>query len=78
MNIKAFVDGVELPVKIMQSTDEYAPIKAIGTDGTIYDLSLSFVKLDNKSERTKERIKVSIYGEASDFGNIDNPLSFLL
>ena len=44
----------------------------------IYGLSLSFVKLDNKPERTKERIKVSIHGEAYDFVNIDNPLSFLL
>ena len=44
----------------------------------IYILSLQFIKLNNKSERTKERIKVSIYGEAQDFDNIDNPLSFLL
>ena len=26
----------------------------------------------------KESIKVSLYGEALDFENIDNPLSFLL
>lgn len=38
MNIKAFVEGTELPVKIMQSPDEYAPISAIGTDGTIYEI----------------------------------------
>ncbi len=51
MNIKAFVEGTELPVKIMESTDEYAPIKAIGTDGTIYDikaLTEDNVKLDVK------------------------------
>ena len=42
----------------------------------IHVLSLQFNKFDNKSERTKERIKVSIHGEAIDFDNIDNPLSF--
>jgi len=42
----------------------------------IHVLSLSFIKFDYKSERTKERIKVSIHGEALDFDNIDNPLSF--
>ena len=44
----------------------------------IHGLSLSFNKLDVKSERIKERIKVSIHGEALNFDNIDNPLSFLL
>lgn len=53
MDIKAFVEGVELPVKIMQRTDsdKYSPIKAIGTDGTIYDIkafSEDQVKLDVK------------------------------
>ncbi|GGZ69975.1 DUF7486 family protein [Algibacter mikhailovii] len=38
LNIKVLVEGGELPVKIMQSTYEYAPIKAIGTDGTLYDI----------------------------------------
>lgn len=38
MNIKAFVEGAELPVKVMQSSDKYAPISAIGTDGTIYEI----------------------------------------
>lgn len=61
MNIKAFVDGVELPVKIMQSTDEYAPIKAIGTDGTIYDIKAL----------TKDNVKLDVKG-VSRSGNIIN------
>ena len=51
MNIKAFVEGSELPVKIMQSSDEYAPISAIGKNGTIYEikaLTEDNVKLDIK------------------------------
>ena len=38
MNIKAFVNGSELPVKVLVSKDEYAPVKAIARDGTIYDI----------------------------------------
>ncbi|WP_242205379.1 DUF7486 family protein [Aestuariivivens insulae] len=40
MDIKAFVDGAVLPVKIIQreASDTYSPIKAIGADGTIYDI----------------------------------------
>ena len=39
MNIKEFLeDGFELPVKIMESSDEYAPINAIAKDGTIYEI----------------------------------------
>jgi hypothetical protein len=51
MNIKAFVEGAELPVKIMQSSDEYAPISAIGKNGIIYEikaLTEDNVKLDIK------------------------------
>ena len=44
----------------------------------IHDLSLQFLKFKDKSERTKERIKVNIHAEALDFVNIVNPLSFLL
>ena len=46
MNIKAFVDKYELPVKIMQSDDEYAPVSAIGTNGTIYEVKA--ITDDNK------------------------------
>jgi len=51
MNIKAIVEGVELPVKIMESSDEYAPINAIGRNGTIYEIKAitdDDVKLDVK------------------------------
>jgi hypothetical protein len=71
MNIKAFVDGVELPVKIMQSTDEYAPIKAIGTDGTIYDVKAvteDNVKLDVKGiSRSGNIIHVKAINENGEF-----------
>ena len=61
MNIKAFVDGTELPVKIMHSTDQYAPIKAIGTDGTIYDIKAI----------TEDNVKLDVKG-VSRSGNIIN------
>ncbi len=51
MNIKAFVEVYELPVKIMESKDEYAPISAIGKNGTIYEIKAitdDGVKLDVK------------------------------
>jgi hypothetical protein len=71
MNIKAFVDGAELPVKIMQSTDEYAPIKAIGTDGTIYDIKAltdGNVKLDVKGiSRSGNIIHVKAINENGEF-----------
>ena len=45
----------------------------------LYILSLIFNKSVNfkyKSERTKERSKVTLYSEALDFDNIDNPPLF--
>ncbi len=38
IDIKAFVGGKRLPVKILVSDDKYKPIKAVGEDGTIYDI----------------------------------------
>jgi hypothetical protein len=38
MNVKVFIDGYELPVKILQSEDKYAPISAIGAKGDIYEI----------------------------------------
>ena len=38
LDIKALMDGGKLPVKVLVSTDEYAPVKAIGPDGAIYDI----------------------------------------
>ena len=71
MNIKAFVEGAELPVKIMQSTDGYAPIKAIGRNGTIYDikaLTEDNVKLDVKGiSRSGNIIHVKAINENGEF-----------
>jgi len=38
LDIKALINGKELPVKILVSNDQYAPVKAIGEGGTIYDI----------------------------------------
>ena len=38
MDIKAFVDGKKLPVKVLVGNDRFSPVKAIGADGTIYDI----------------------------------------
>ena len=38
MDIKAFIGGKILPVKMLVSDDEHIPVKAIGEDGTIYDI----------------------------------------
>ncbi|WP_242119039.1 DUF7486 family protein [Aestuariivivens sediminicola] len=72
LNIKAFVDGAELPVKIMQKSaeDKYAPIKAIGKDGTIYDvkaLTEDQTKLDIKGiSRSGNIIHVKAVNENGD------------
>ncbi len=72
MNIKAFVDqGYELPVKIMESSDEYAPISAIGKNGTIYEIKAitdNNVKLDIKGiSRSGNIINVKAINENGDF-----------
>ena len=59
MNIKAFVEGVELPVKIMQSPDDYAPVSAIGIDGNIYEIKAI----------TKDNVTLDVKG-VSRSGNI--------
>ncbi len=51
MDVKAFIGGREVPVKILVSDDRYAPVKAIGSDGAIYDikaLTAEGVQLDVK------------------------------
>jgi hypothetical protein len=71
MNIKAIVEGVELPVKIMESSDEYAPIKAIGRNGTIYQIKAitdDDVKLDVKGiSRSGNIINVKAINENGEF-----------
>ena len=71
MNIKAFVEGTELPVKILQSEDKYAPINAIGTDGTIYEikaLTADNIALDVKGvSRSGNIIHVKAINENGEF-----------
>ena len=73
MNIRAFAEGAELPIKIIQSSteDEYAPIKAIGRDGTIYDvkaLTEDGIKLDVKGiSRSGNIIHVKAINENGEF-----------
>ncbi len=71
MNIKAFVDGSELPVKVLDGLDEYAPVKAIGTKGTIYDIKAiteGDVKLDIKGiSRSGSIIHVKAINENGEF-----------
>ncbi len=38
MNLKAFVDGSELPVKVLVSNETYSPIKALARDGATYNI----------------------------------------
>ena len=74
MNIKAFVENYELAVKIMDSPDDYAPIKAIGKDGTIYDikaLTEDNVQLDVKGvSRSGRIINVKAINEKGDFYDV--------
>ncbi len=61
MNIKAFAEDAELPVKILDSEDEFATIKAIGSKGEIYDIKAI----------TEDSIKLDIKGVSRE-GNIIN------
>lgn len=38
LDIKAFVNGKQLPVKVLVNADKYMPVKAIDADGTIMDI----------------------------------------
>ncbi len=38
MDIKAFVGGKRLPVKVLVSDDQFAPVKAISPDGHLHDV----------------------------------------
>jgi len=38
MNVKAFVNGSELPIKVLVSDDKYAPVKALARDGSFYKI----------------------------------------
>ena len=71
MNIKAFVEGTELPVKLMDSPDEHAPINAIGRNGAIYEIKAiahDDVKLDVKGiDRSGNIINVKAINENGEF-----------
>ncbi len=71
MNIKAFVEPYELPVKIMDSSDEYAPVNAIGKTGTLYEIKAvteDNVKLDIKGiSRSGNIINVKAINENGEF-----------
>ncbi|MCB0782504.1 MAG: hypothetical protein KDC03_23695, partial [Flavobacteriales bacterium] len=38
MDVKAFVNGQRLDVKVLESNDELLPVKAIGADGQVHDI----------------------------------------
>lgn len=61
LNIKAFADGYELPVKVLESTDEYARINAIGKNGVLYEIKAL----------TEDNVKLDVRG-VSRSGNIIN------
>jgi len=75
MNIKAFVDGYELPVKIMQSEDEYAPVSAISTTGNIYQIKAiteDNVQFDIKGvSRSGRIINIKAINKNGDFLDIE-------
>jgi len=74
MNIKAFAEKHELAVKIMESSDEYAPIKAIGSNGRIYDIKAiteDNIKLDVKGiSRSGTIINVKAINENGEFYDV--------
>ncbi len=74
LNIRAFVDGYELPVKIMESSDEYAPVSAIAEGGTIYEIKAitdDNVKLDIKGiSRSGNIIHVKAVDENGEFYSV--------
>ena len=56
MDVKAYVNGSILSVKMLVSPDERIPVKAIGEDGTIYDIkaiTATGEKLDVKGLRSE-------------------------
>ena len=71
MDIKALMGGEKMPVKILVSTDEYAPVKAIGADGTIFDIKA----LTTEGERLDVK-GVSRDGNIIDIKAINNEGTF--
>jgi hypothetical protein len=71
LDIKALVNGSKLPVKILVSDDKYAPVKAIGEGGTIFDvkaLTAEGQKLDVKGiKRSGNIIHIKAVGPGETF-----------
>ena len=75
LDVKAFVNGKILPVKVLVSEDKYLPVKAIDTDGTIIDikaLSVDGTNLDVKAVRQSGSIlHLNVIDEKGEFYNIE-------
>ena len=75
LDVKAFVNGKILPVKVLVSEDEYLPVKAIAADGTIIDIkaiSESGKNLDLKAVRQSGSIlHLNAIDENGEFFNIE-------
>lgn len=74
MDIKAFINGYNAPVKILVSEDTFAPVKALGEDGTDYDikaLTPDGERLDVKGVRKSGNIThIKAIGKAGAFYGI--------
>jgi len=75
LDVKAFVDGKILPVKVLVSEDDYLPVKAIDTDGTLIDikaLSGTGKNLDIKGVRQSGSIiDINVINENNELYNIE-------
>jgi len=72
MNVKAFVDGYVLPVKIMQSKGKYAHVNAINSKGAIYKIKA--ISEDNEQFDVKGIVRL---GRIIDIKVIDKNGDFL-
>lgn len=74
LDIKAFVNGSVLPVKVLVSDDWLGPVKAIGEDGTIFDvkaLANDDLKLDVKAvSRAGHVLDIKAVGDQHQFYGI--------
>ena len=71
LDIKAFVDGKVLPVKVLASGSWLGPVKAIGEDGAIFDikaLTANKEKLDVKAvSRSGHVLDIKAVGDEHQF-----------
>ena len=75
MDVKAFVDGNILPVKVLVSEDEYLPVKAIDGNGVIIDvkaLTEDGTKYDVKGVRQSGNIvHLNVINEKGEFYTLE-------